>query len=123
MHLIVLTTEQVELAALRFEAHGNSAPALARHLRRAEDPGRLRQSRALRRVERRFGINLGTVCFKFLEKETRATSDLQREVMDYVAYWREMEDGVRDLVVSVDRVRQIDRLAQGETEWLTLHDS
>jgi hypothetical protein len=123
VNLIVLTREQVELAANRFEAHGNSALRLARHCRLADDEARLRLGRALRRVERRFGINLGTVCFKFLEKELRPTSAFQEWVMDYVAHWREAEDGSRDLVVSVDRAREIDRLAEGEAEWETSRDS
>jgi len=123
MNLIVLTMEQVELAAYRFEAHGNSAGRLTRHFRRTQDGASIGLGRALRRVERRFGINLGTVCFKFLEKETRPTSSFQQQVMDYVAYWREREGGTRDLVISVDHARVIDRLAAGEAEWLTLHDS
>lgn len=123
MNLIVLTREQAELAAYRYGEHGNSAHRISRHFRRVDDQASIRLCRALRKVERRFGINLGTVCFKFLEKETRPTSAFQQQVMDYIAYWRGREDGVRDLVVSVDRARMIDRLAQGETEWLTLHDS
>ena len=123
MNLIVLTRKQAELAAYRYEAHGNSAVGLARHFRRAQDPGGIRLGRAIRRLERRFGVNLGTICFKFLEKETRPTSAFQQQVMDYVAHWLEREDGSRDLVVSVDRAREIDRLAQGEAEWQILHDS
>ena len=123
MHLIVLTREQVELAAYRFQEHGNSAVRLARHFRHVAEGDRLRVARALRRVERRFKINLGTVCFKLLETETRTTSTFQRRVMEYVTYWREAGDRPPDLVVSVDRIREIDRLAQGEMEWLTLRDS
>lgn len=123
MQLIVLTREQAETAAHRFESHGNSALRIARHFRRVDDARKLGMCRALRRIERQFAINLGTVCFKFLEKETQPTSTFQQQVMDYIAYWRGREDGVSDLVVSVDRARMIDRLAQGETEWLTLHDS
>lgn len=123
MHLIVLTRVQAELAAYRFQVHGNSAVRIARHFRRIDNPGKLGTCRALRRLERRFQINLGTVCFKYFEAEARSTSAFQRQVMEYVAQWRESEDGSCDLVVSVDRVRQIDRLAQGETAWLTLRDS
>jgi hypothetical protein len=123
MNLIILTREQAELAAYRFQAHANSAGGLTRHFRRTQDGERIGVGRAIRRVERRFGINLGTVCFKFLEKEIRPTSTFQQQVMDYVAYWRDHADGSRDLVVSVDRARQIDRLAQGQAEWLTAHDS
>lgn len=117
MQLIVLTREQVETAAFRFERHGNSALRVARHFRRIDDERKLGMCRALRRVERQFSINLGTVCFKFLEKETRPTPAVQQQVMDYVACWRDLADGTQDLVVSVDRVREIDRLAEGDPAW------
>ena len=74
--------------------------------------------RALRRIERQFAINLGTVCFKFLEKELKPTPEVQQKVMDYVAYWNEDGEGGRHLVVSVERVREIDRLAEGNQEWV-----
>ena len=122
VHWIILTTEQVALAVLRFETHGNDAPRFGRHLRREGD-ARLSLYRAVRKVEQRFGIDLGTVCFKFVEKETRPTPTVQQSVMNYVAHWWDREDGTRALVISVDRAREIDRLAQGETEWLTLRDS
>lgn len=118
MQLIGLTPEQVELAAYRFAAHDNSATRIARHYRERDDRSKLELCRALRRVERRFAINLGTLCFKFLEKEHQPTPEVQRQVMDYVAYWNESSEGVRHLVVSVDRVREIDRLAEGNQEWV-----
>lgn len=118
MQLIGLTPEQVELAAYRFAAHENSATRIARHYRDRKDLGKLELCRALRRVERRFAINLGTLCFKFLETEHQPTPEVQRRVMDYVAYWSGDEGGVRHLVVSVDRVREIDRLAEGNQEWV-----
>ena len=118
---IILTPDQVALAVHRYEEHGNSAPRLSRFLRKSGD-GRLLLGRALRRVERRFEIDLGILCFKFVETETRTTPEVQQRVMDYVAYRRAREDGGHDLVVSVDRAREIDRLARGEA-WLSLHDS
>lgn len=118
MQLIGLTPEQVELAAYRFAAHDNSATRIARHYRDRDDRSKLELCRALRRVERRFAINLGTLCFKFLEKEHQPTPEVQRQVMDYVAYWNESSEGVMHLVVSVDRVREIDRLAEGNQEWV-----
>jgi hypothetical protein len=118
MQLIGLTPEQVELAAFRFAAHENSATRIARHYRERDDRAKLELCRALRRVERRFAINLGTLCFKFLEKEHQPKPEVQRKVMDYVAYWNEDGQGERHLVVSVDRVREIDRLAEGNQEWV-----
>lgn len=123
MQLIGLTSDQVELAAYRFAAHENSAARIERHYRERDDRDRILLCRAIRRVERRFAINLGTLCFKFLEKEFQPTPDVQRKVMDYVAYWSEGSEGGRQLVVSVDRVREIDRLAEGNQEWVDSHVS
>ena len=123
MQWIVLTPEQAEIAAYRFQEHGNSAVRIARYYRRVDDQPRLRLCRAMRRLERRFAVNLGTICYKFLEKETRPTPAVQQRVMDYVAYWREHEDGARDLVVSIDRVREVDRLAEGHPEWASSRGS
>ncbi|MFN2383423.1 MAG: hypothetical protein ABR559_04070 [Gemmatimonadota bacterium] len=123
MHLIVLNREQVELAAWRFQRHGNSPARIARHFRGAGDARRLGLCRALGRLERQYAINLGTVCYKFLEKETRPAPQVQHQVMDYVAGWRDHADGSQDLVVSVERIREIDRLAEGDAEWISLHDS
>ena len=52
--------------------------------------------------------------FKYPEQ---AAAAVQQRVMDYVACWRELDDGSQDLVVSVDRVREIDRLAEGDPAW------
>lgn len=124
MHYILLTPEQVELAARRFREHDNSPASIARHYRELEDEPFLRACLALRRIERQYEINLGTICFKFLEKERRPTSRVQQQVMDYVAEWNELADGNLGLVVSVDRVREIDRLARGDSApWPTSHDS
>ncbi|HUP18339.1 MAG TPA: hypothetical protein VM778_00135 [Gemmatimonadota bacterium] len=114
MHYILLTLDHVELAARRFREHDNSPASIARHYRGLEDDTTLRACLALRRIERQYEINLGTICFKFLEKERRPTSRVQQQVMDYVAEWNELVDGTLGLVVSVDRVREIDRLAQGD---------
>lgn len=114
MEFILLTAEQVDLAALRFREHENSPTRIAEHFRRTEDEPALRVSIGLRKVERQYEINLGTVCHKFLETETEPTPRVQQEVMEYVAEWRELADGGLGLLVSVDRVREIDRLAQGD---------
>ncbi len=124
MHFLLLTPEQVELAARRFRDHGNSPASIARHYRDGADGPRLQACLAIRRMEREFAMNLGTICFKFLEKERSATPRIQQRVMDYVARWSHLEGGDRWLVVSVERVREIDRLAQGDgATWPTSPDS
>ena len=123
MHFIVLTSDQAEIAAERYRVHDNSPTRMARQLEIIGDVRKLRLCQTIRRLERQFEIDLGAVCQKFLETQQGPTPDVQRQVMDYVARWRELGDGSRDLVVSVDRVRQIGRLAEGDPEWASSHDS
>lgn len=124
MDFILLTPEQVQVAAYRFQEHGNSAARIARHYRDESDESKLRLCRALRRVEKKYELDLGTICFKWVETETRPTPEVQRRVMDYVAGWHETLDGGQRLLVSVDRVREIDRLAEGDlAEWPSWQDS
>jgi hypothetical protein len=122
MHFIVLTSDQAETVAERYRVHDNSPARMAQQLEIIGDIAKLRLCRTIRRLERRFEIDLGAVCQKFLETERGPTPDVQRQVMAYVA-WRELGGGRRDLVVSVDRVRQIGRLAEGDPEWASSHDS
>lgn len=122
MHFIVLTSDQAETAAERYRVHDNSPARMAQQLEIVGDLAKLRLCRTIRRLERRFEIDLGAVCQKFLETERGPTPDVQRQVMEYVA-WRELGGGRGDLVVSVERVRQIGRLAEGDPEWASSHDS
>jgi len=124
MHFIVLTPDQVELAALRFDEHGNSASHFARHLHGEEDYRGLSLSRGLRRLERELGVDLGTLCFKFLEAENGEAPVVQNQVMDYVATRRGgAGSDALDLVVSVDRALEIGRLAEGKFQWQSSPDS
>lgn len=117
MDWIVLTQQQAEVAAFRYEECDNSPVRAARRYRTIGDTVSLGTCRAIRRMERRFAINLGTVCFKFLENDRASTPPAQRQVMEYVAAWRPLADGDRDLVISVDRVLEIDRLARDTPRW------
>lgn len=117
MEFIVLTPKQVDLAAARFVEHGNAPGQIERHFLERGEPGTARLLRALRAVELRFEIDLGTVCHKFLETEAGPTPQVQRAVMQYVARWNRDEEGERRLLVSIDRAREIDRLADGDIAW------
>lgn len=123
MHFIALTSDQAELAAYRFRVHDNSATRIAHHFGVAGDQPSLRLCRVIRRLERDFEIDLGAVCHKFLEKDDGCAPDVQRQVMEYVAYWKEFGNGERDLIISIDRVRQIGRLAKGDPEWVSSRGS
>lgn len=123
MDFILLTDDQVDLAAYRFREHDNSSSRLAEHLDRIDATSQLRTAVGLQKVERQYAINLGTVCHKFLETEDGPTPRVQQQVMDYVAEWRELADGARGLLVSVDRIREIDQLAEGDgAQWLPSAD-
>jgi len=116
VELIVLRPAEVLEAARRYEFFGNSAADIMReYLERGILSG-ARRTWALHLLERKFGIDLGALCSKFLAKEGGAVSALERGVMEYLAGWRilNLRGGrKRRLVIDVARVRRLNALAEG----------
>lgn len=103
-HLIRLTREDRWLLVRRYEFYRNSMAALAKALvREPEGEGALRRLRALRRIERRFGLDLGLVCHKVRRCRERRPHPLERIVIDYVT----LPAAGDDVVLDVGRVREV----------------
>ena len=105
-HLIRLTHDERWLLARRFEFFRNSSAALAKALvREADGDASVKRLRALRRVERRFGIDLGLLCHKIRRCRERRPHPLERLVIGYVTIPAGGDgDGV---LVDVGRVREV----------------
>lgn len=75
----------------------------------------LERLHALRQLECRFSIDLGSVCHRYERRNDAATHPIERMVLGYVARpWR-AADGREELWVLLDRVRQLRELIeQGE---------
>lgn len=71
---------------------------------------------ALRRIEARFEIDLGSLCHRFRRRDQPTTHPLERLVLGYVASWKTDPQGDGALWVRLDRVREVrDLIDAGET--------
>ncbi len=111
MDVLCLTVADYKLLRSRFAEHGNSQLRLAAALEEAGAAELLRQSKALRRMEVSFGIDLGSLCHRFEHRHDPSTHPIESMVMNFVAEWRGA-NGRRELWVLLDRVRQVRELME-----------
>ncbi|MGH7482586.1 MAG: hypothetical protein ACRELV_10555 [Longimicrobiales bacterium] len=113
MEILILTVSDARLLAARHAEHGNSVRRMMSALREAGCPDAPHRLRALRRIERRFDVDLGALCHRFLHREDPETHALERSVLEYVAHWRcpvpTADAGPEDraLWIDVDRLRAL----------------
>lgn len=112
MEVVRLTAGDCRLLSTRFAEHGNSYRAMAGALADAGRSGPLARLRALRRVERRFEVDLGSLCHRFHRRNHEDTHPIERAVMSYIATWRRRPDGCRELWVLLDRLRNVRTLIE-----------
>ncbi|MBX6362649.1 MAG: hypothetical protein IRZ00_02165 [Gemmatimonadetes bacterium] len=110
MDVICLSSADYRLLTTRYAEHGNSQRRLTGALLEAGALDALERARALRRLERHFGIDLGMVCHRFEHRNDAATHPIERSIMSYVAAWRGTPGGARELWVLPDRIRQLREL-------------
>lgn len=110
MDVICLSSADYRLLKTRYAEHGNSQRRLTGALLEAGAVDALERARALRRLEQRFGIDLGMVCHRFEHRNDAATHPIERTVMAYVACWRGSPGGARELWMLPDRIRQVREL-------------
>jgi hypothetical protein len=87
----------------------------------APDP--LARLRALRLLERRCSIDLGSLCHRFQRREDPALHPLERSILESIACWRPGAPGAPgaedELWVFLDRVQKLRQFIDEEyTEWL-----
>jgi len=111
MEVLCLSVADYELLRSRFAEHGNSQLRLAAALEEAGAADTLRQSRALRRMEVSYAIDLGSLCQRFEHRQDAETHPIESMVMNFVAEWRGT-NGRRELWVLLDRVRQVRELME-----------
>lgn len=116
IEILRLSVSECRLLAERYQDHGNSHRRMASALRESGEEDTLRRLRLLRGIERRFAVDLGSLCHKFEHRNDSGTHPIERMVLSYVASWRRGSDGKKELLVYVDRVRQVRALIdQGRT--------
>ena len=105
--LISLTRFDCGLLAARYAEHGNSQRRMLDALEEANANDAFARLCALRQVEKHFEIDLGMVCHHFEHRNDKNTHPIQRAVMNYVAQWCVRTDGIQELHVRIDRVREV----------------
>jgi hypothetical protein len=108
--VVRLTESDYRLLAARFAEHENSNRRMRAALLEAGAAEAVARLQALRTVERSFAIDLGSLCHRFLRCDDAATHPLERMVLTYVACWGHCPDAGAQLLVLVDRVREVREL-------------
>lgn len=111
MEVLCLTVADYGLLKSRYAEHNNSQLRLAAALEEVGATDVLRQSKALRRMEVTFGVDLGSLCHRFEHRHDAGIHPIETMVMNFVAEWRG-ENGRRELWVLLDRLRQVRELME-----------
>lgn len=114
MEIVCLTASDCSLLAARVSDHDNSHRRMTGALKKAGRDEQLQRIRLLRRIERRFMIDLGSLCHRYLRRG-ETTHPLERMVLSYLVHPRTNDEGREDLWVMVDRVREVrDAIGEGQ---------
>lgn len=109
-----LEERDCRLLAARYAEHGNSVRRMAAALAEAESGAGLERLRALRRLERRFRVDLGSLCHRWLHRGDEGVHPLEERVLAWVAEGRLGEDGRLQLTVFLDRLRELRDFMSGD---------
>ncbi len=113
MHVVRLSQADRMLLVSRFEEHGNSHRRMRSALEEVAADHVAERLDALRRMERHFGIDLGSVCHRYDRRDDPATHPIERMIMNYIAEHRDSDCGTPELWVLLDRVEEIRELTEG----------
>lgn len=113
MEVLRLTPGDRDLLAARFGEHANSYRRMVGALKEAGAPGPLARLRALRDLERRFEVDLGSICWRLGRVDDPQTHPIERYIVQYVTRQNTDEHGEEELLVLLDNVRQVRELMEG----------
>ncbi len=88
--VVSLSVADFRLLDARCREHGNSHLRMAAALAEADAGATLERLRALRRMERRFRVDLGHLCASMARRDEPSTHPIERWVLGYVAEWRDV---------------------------------
>ena len=113
MDVVCLEARDRELLCNRVAEFGNSHQRMALEMQERGNAQALERLKLLRGIERRFMIDLGSLCDRFRRRDD--AHPLERLVLSYVAMRKTDDSGDEQLLVLVDRVRQVrDLMQEGE---------
>jgi hypothetical protein len=113
MDVVCLTAADRGLLCARFAQHGNSHRRMLDALSDAGAGDAGARLLALRRIERRFDLDLAEICHRHARRHDDGTHPIERLVLDFIAEEREA-DGEQQLWVMPERVRQVRELMDGK---------
>lgn len=111
--VIRLGTGDCRLLAARFREHGNSHRRMVAALSEANAEETLARLRALRILERRFEIDLGSICWRLGRVTEPNIHPIERYVVQYVTRVHVEDDGTEVVLILLDNVRQVRELMEG----------
>jgi hypothetical protein len=112
MNVVCLTPADRRLLQARFTEHGNSFRRMSDALTEVGAGDACARLRALRRVERRFGLDLAEICHRFARRNREGTHPMERMVVEFIAEER-WQEGEPHLWVVPERVQQVRELMGG----------
>jgi hypothetical protein len=113
VEVLRLSPGDCRLLTARFGEHANSHRRMVAALEEAGADAPLARLRALRILERRFSVDLGSLCWRFERVDHPNTHPIERYIVQYVTRVRRTEQGSNELLVLLDNVRQVRELMEG----------
>jgi hypothetical protein len=108
VEVISLSAGDCRLLVARCAEHGNSHRRLVAALREAGATETVERARALRRLERHFQVDLGSLCLRHSRRDEPGAHPLERLVVEYVTSTRDGDAG--EVRVLLDRLREVREL-------------
>jgi hypothetical protein len=113
MHVVCLSAPDRRLLRTRFVRHANSYCRMRAALADAGAHDSEARLAALRRIERRFDLDLAEICHRHARRHDSGTHPIERLVLDFISEERRAGDGAQ-LWVIPERVRQVRDLMAGK---------
>ena len=99
LEVVTLTRSDCALLAARYGEHGNSHRRMLGALEEAAAAAAFSRACVLRQLEKRVGVDLGMLCYRFEHRADQHTHPIERSVLEYVAHWRGR--GEQELLITV----------------------
>ena len=112
MNVVALSAFDRGLLTARFAQHANSHRRMRSALLEVDAHDALDRLDALRRLEKRFAVDLASVCWRHERRDHTGTHPIERFVIDYITEPGHGERG-DELWVLLDRLREVRDLMEG----------
>jgi hypothetical protein len=113
MHVVRLTSSDRNLLCARFAEHGNSFRRMLDALCQAGADDAGARLAALRRIERRFDVDLAEICHRHGRRHLADTHPIERLVLDFITEERHCGPDPQ-LWIMPDRVHLVRQLKEGK---------